>query len=79
MRILDLNADKALESVILYLTHAEAQELKDTLDDLLKNPLNNHSHVSDEQYQKELTICVYDVKNLEGFNARSKNLILHDE
>lgn len=79
MHILDRDSDKALGSVILYLTNAEALELRYGLNDLLEKPLNNHTHVSDENYQRELTACIYDLKNLEGFNKRSVTLILHDK
>lgn len=79
MRILDLDTDKKLENVTLYLTYSEALELRDSLNDLIKKPLNNHVHVSEECYQRELTVCIYDTKNLEGFNERSKTLILHDK
>lgn len=79
MRILDENSDKSLENVILYLTQSEASELRDALDDLLKNPLNNHVHISNENYQKEITVCLYDVNNLDDFNKRSKKLILDDK
>jgi hypothetical protein len=79
MHILDQDSDKALGDVILYLTLAEALELRDGLNELIKKPLNNHTHVSDENYQRELTVCIYDKENLEGFNKRSINLITHDE
>lgn len=79
MRILDESSDKSLEKVILYLTLEEALELKDSLDELLKKPLNNHTHVSDENFQKEITVCIYDTNNLSGFSERSKNLIKNDQ
>lgn len=79
MRILDEISDKSLENVILYLTFAEASELRDSLDELLKKPLNNHAHISSENFQKELTICIYDMDNLNGFDERSVNLIIKDQ
>ncbi len=79
MRILDEVSDKSVERIIMYLTIAEASELRDGLDDILKKPLNNHIHVSDENYQKEITVCVYDTDNLNGFNKRSIDLITNDE
>ncbi len=78
MRILDEIADKSLESVIVYLTLSEATELRDSIDELLKKPINNHNHVSSENFQKEITICIYDANNLNGFDERSKNLILNE-
>lgn len=79
MRILDEISNKSLENVILYLTFPEALELRDSLNDLLEKPLNNHAHVSNEDFQKELTVCIYNVDNLEGFNERSVDLILNDK
>jgi len=79
MRILDEISDKSLKNVILYLTFAEASELRDSLDELLKNPLNNHTHISNEDSQKEITVCIYDLDNLKGFNERSMNLIIDDQ
>ena len=78
MRILD-ESSKSLENIILYLTYSEASELKDGLDDLLKKPLNNHIHVSNENFQKEITVCIYDKDNLKGFNERSIDLIINDK
>jgi hypothetical protein len=75
MYILDNISDTSLNNVTLYLTYLEASELKDSLEDLLKKPLVNHAHISDENFLKEITVCVYDVKNLKGFDERSINLI----
>ena len=58
MRIVDEISDKSLENVVLYLTVSEALELKDSLEDLLEKPINNHIHISDESFQKEITVCV---------------------
>ncbi len=79
MRILDETSDKSLENTTLYLTFMEASHLRDSLNQLLKEPLNNHAHISSEDYQKEITVCIYDVNNLQGFSERSKNLIVNDQ
>ncbi len=79
MRILDLDSDKSLSDVILYLTDLEAIELRNYLNHIIEKPLNNHSHLSTDDYQKELTICIYDTNNLEGFNKRSIDLIINDQ
>ncbi|MBA3238187.1 MAG: hypothetical protein H0T62_07575 [Parachlamydiaceae bacterium] len=79
MRILDEVSDMSLENVILYLTISEASELRDSIDELLKKPLNNHGHVSSENFQKEITVCIYDLTNLDEFNERSKDLIINDK
>ena len=79
MRILDEISDKSLSNVTLYLTFLEASELRDSLEEILKKPLNNHTHVSSENFQKEITVCIYDTNNLVGFNQRSIDLIINDK
>lgn len=80
MRMLDEVSDRKLDRVTLYLTRAEAQELRDSLGSILANPRGNHAHVSSNDHQKELTVCVYDDATLDGygFNERSKKLIRED-
>lgn len=79
MRILNEISNQSLKNVTLYLTLSEAQELQDSLAQIIKNPTNNHAHVSSGDYQKEITICIYDSNNLDELNERSKKLIILDE
>lgn len=79
MRILDEISDKPLANIILYLTFSEASELRDSIDLILKKPINNHAHIPSEDFQKEITVCIYDPLNLKGFNERSITLIGNDE
>lgn len=79
MHILEEDSDKSIDNVTLYLTYSEALEFRDSLNDLLKNPANNHAHISNESFLKEITICIYDKNNLKGFNERSLRLILEDK
>lgn len=79
MRILDNDTDKKIDNITLCLTRAEASELKDTLEDLLKSSKGNHGHVTDYESNKEITLCIYDQKNLdESFPERIKKLITED-
>lgn len=78
MRILDEISSASLKNITLFLTHSEASELRDSLDHILKIPINHHAHISSNDYLKEITICIYDLSNLNGFNDQSKNLILND-
>ena len=80
MRILDVEGDKSLSEIALYLTRPEANELMDSLEQLLAdpNPNSRHEHVSSSDYKNEITVCIYDPENLEGFNHRSKRLITED-
>lgn len=79
MRILDDDSDKKLDTISIFLTKDEALQFQSYLDQLLKNPKLQHSHLSSTDYQKEITICLYDEQTLEGFSERSKRLILKDE
>jgi hypothetical protein len=78
MRILDEVADQSLSVITIYLTEAEAEELRDSLEQLLANWPSRHEHVSSSDYKKQITVCIYDAENLEGFDARSKQLINED-
>ena len=78
MRLLDGDSDKSLDEVFIYLTKLEAKELVDSLESLLASTIGNHNHISSNDYKKEITVCIYDEKILEGFSERSKKLILED-
>lgn len=78
MRMLDEDRDSSLNRVTLYLTRSEASELRDSLDALMKDRRERHEHVPSEDYNKELTVCIYDAGDLKSFNERSKRLIILD-
>ena len=82
MRILNLDLDKKINKIILYLTPSEAQEMKDSLESLISNnKKHHHEHIPDREndYKREITICIYRDENLASFDERSKKLILKDE
>ncbi len=82
MRIYNIDTDKKVNKVILYLTPDEAQELKDSIELLLNNNKNHHhEHVPDREsdFKREITVCVYNEDNLSTFDERSRKLILNDE
>ncbi len=80
MRILDETRDNSVEMVILLLTKSEATELHDDLEWLLNNDgKEQHAHVSSEDYQKEITIALYEEGKTEGFNERCKKLIMENK
>lgn len=82
MRIYDPNSDKKIEKVTLYLTPDEAQEMRDSLE-LLINSGNkhHHEHIPDREddFKREITVCIYKEDNISSFDERSKKLILEDE
>lgn len=78
MRILDEDNDRGLDSATIYLSIDEALQLRSALDSVIRDP-SLHHHINDEDFKKEITICIYDEKNLKHFDERSKKLILHDQ
>ncbi len=78
MRILDEKSDKKLNTVSIFLTREEAEQLKSYLNQLLDNPKLHHVHLSTDDYQKEITVCLYDEKSLGSFHPRVIKLIKED-
>ena len=67
MRIYNLDSNKKVNKVILYLTSDEAQEMKDSLELLLNNnEKHQHEHVPDREsnFKREITLCIYKDNNL---------------
>ena len=82
MRLFDERNDQALEEFTLYLERQEAEQLVSYIEQLLADPSIHHIHLSSPDYQRELTVTIYDVNNadhLETFDVRSRRLILDDE
>ena len=79
MRILDDESDKKLDNISIFLTKEEAIQLRGYLNQLLENTGLQHSHLSSIDYQKEITICLYDEGKLDNFNQRSIKLIKEDK
>lgn len=79
LRILDEESDKKLDVVSIFLTKEEIRQLKSYLSQLLDNPGLHHVHLSNEDYQKEITICLYDANNLKDMHKRAIKLIEKDE
>ena len=79
MRILNDESDKKLDNISLFLTKEEAVQLRGYLNQLLDNSKLQHAHLSSKDYQKEITICLYDENNLESFHPRAIKLIEKDE
>ena len=79
MRILDEPRDSSVDRAIVLLARNEAQELLDSLQQLLAvDGKGQHSHVPSEDYKKEITIAIYASDADEGFNLRCQKLIRDD-
>lgn len=71
-----------MNNAIIYLTSEEAWEIKDALDGLLSSKQKlDHEHVPDRanDFKREITLCIYDEQDLEGFHPRAVKLIKEDK
>jgi hypothetical protein len=78
MRILDEARDAAIANITLLLTRAEASEMRDALETLLADE-SRHEHVSSKDYDKEVSLAIYNDETLQRFNDRCRRLIRQDK
>lgn len=80
MYILDDESNKNLSCITIILTKSEIQEMLGYAKQLLENPPpSDHYHLSSEDYQKEITFCIYNPENISNFNPIIQKLIKDDE
>lgn len=79
MRILDDMSNMKLDGVTILLTKNEASHLRDYLEQLIHEDDKDHSHLMSEDYQKEITICLYSPDKIKNFQPRIQKLILEDK
>ena len=77
MRISDDVTDKKLDRITLFLTEPEAIQLESYLKPFLEKPKEKelHFHLSSEDYQKEITVCIYNPENIRALHSRAQKLI----
>lgn len=75
MRIYDFDNDRTIDNVVLYLTPAEARELYNGLARVIETPRRVHVHISSNDYQRELTLCVYRKEDIETFDEKSRQIL----
>jgi len=81
MRILNQDKEESIRNLLILLTPEEAKELKDDLELLLSQDLSqgqNHAHINDSDYQREITIAIYTPNNYTSFNDKVKKLISNE-
>lgn len=78
MKILHKKEKKILKSVSLFFTKEEALQLISYLDDLIKNPSHQHSHLESDDYANEMTVWLYDKENFKDLPPKVKKLIEED-
>lgn len=81
MRILNEDNDKVVNNVLLLLTKQEAIQFVSDLNDLINDDdMDNHHHINNDDYSKEITIALYDENNISDFfSERCKKLIQYDK
>jgi len=78
LRLLNDKADKKLDNITIFLTKKEAIQLKSYLTQLLSNADEQHAHLASDDYQKEITVCLYDETDLSRLHPRAIKLIKDD-
>ena len=82
MRLFDNSSDKGLTDIILLLTRSEAAELRDSLNDVLKQTKwqDYHLHVDDSEYKHEITVALYEPDSPNPYFAkRIQQLVAEDK
>lgn len=82
MRIFDQTNDKTLKTILLFLTKNEMKQMIGYLEQMENDTIGiGHAHLDDEEYQHEITIALYDEKNMQNneFNERCKKVIVEDK
>ena len=80
MRMLNEDADVSVKYLTLMLTVNEAKELRDYLEALIDDFGNQgHAHVSDSDFQHQVTFAIYDEADVSEFNERIQYLLQHDK
>jgi hypothetical protein len=77
MRIYDHENKSSLMSILIMLTPREIHELVGKLQSL--DMANDHIHLGDEHYKREITIGYYTPQNLQNFSDEVIRLIQEDE
>ena len=76
----NFKSNKSIQDILLLLTKEEAIELLDGLDKLINSEKKrNHVHINDFDFDKEITIAIYNDNNIEEFDERVQRLLLYDK
>ncbi|MDR1135195.1 MAG: hypothetical protein LBL49_03305 [Clostridiales Family XIII bacterium] len=80
MRMLDETTNKSINNLTLLLEKAEALQLIGYLEELVTSEIQGeHYHMNNTDYSKEITIALFDSRNLDSFSDRYRILIMNDE
>lgn len=80
MHIHDDESNEKLSCITMILTKSEVQQMLGYAKQFLENfPSSDHFHLSSDDYQKEITICLYNPESIESYSPRIQKLIKDDE
>ena len=77
MRIYDPKNKITFRKILIMLTPSEVQELMGTLKSL--NITNDHIHITDDQFKREITVGLYTSQNINNFSDEVIHLLQEDE
>jgi hypothetical protein len=76
MYIIDDDNNTKLDSVTLLLNKVEAKQFLGYLKQLLEeNPKSDHYHLESDDFQQEITICLYEHDKLDNFSDKINKII----
>ena len=80
MKILDEETNKSLSNITILLQRNELNQLIGYLEELsLSVTKNEHYHLNNDDYTKEITIALYDQQGeIDHFSEKYRKLILSD-
>jgi hypothetical protein len=67
-----------MNEILLLLSTTEAIELKNTIEQLLESDDMHHAHISNDNYQKEITVSILDKNPVETYHADIRDIIEKD-
>jgi hypothetical protein len=79
MKIYDRDTKRKLKNITLFLTREEAAELGYSATDLSEHPEKHHHHVSDAEYNNEITVSVYMPENINQFDEESRRVLQEND
>ena len=73
MRIIDLNKKCSINAMSVYLTRNEAEQFRDELNRLLKNPeADEHFHIYEDNMFREISCSIITEKKLRNIKRYNK-------
>jgi hypothetical protein len=78
MRIVDEENDKLIDSILIMLTEKEAEELSRKISSL-KPEEGDHIHVNDLKFKRQITVLIYNQKNLHFYSESIRKVIADED